>query len=284
MDATTDASRLLRFESFELDVRSRELRKGKHRIRLQKQPFEILCLMLERPGDLVTREELAKQLWPQGTFVDFEHSLNAAVRRLRTALGDDAGNPRFVETLPRRGYRFIASLAGNGGGVMMPVARPDYRIRIAVLPFTNPSAEASPDYLSDGLTEEIIMQLGRLGRGHIGVIARSSSMAFKAGTRRARDIGETLLVDYLLDGSVRRDGDRVRITAWLVDASSETHLWTDVDERHFTDCLSVQADVAARVAESLALELIPEQAARPSPDVAGQPYLRRGQSCNKSGE
>jgi TolB-like protein/DNA-binding winged helix-turn-helix (wHTH) protein len=238
MDATTDASRLLRFESFELDVRSRELRKGKHRIRLQKQPFEILCLMLERPGDLVTREELAKQLWPQGTFVDFEHSLNAAVRRLRTALGDDAGNPRFVETLPRRGYRFIASLAGNGGGVMMPVARPDYRIRIAVLPFTNPSAEASPDYLSDGLTEEIIMQLGRLGRGHIG---------------------ETLLVDYLLEGSVRREGDRVRITAWLVNASSEIHLWTDVYERHLTDCLSVQADVAACIAGSLASELIPEQ-------------------------
>ena len=97
-----DAQRLLRFESFELDVRSRELRKGKQRIRLQEQPFEILRLMLERPGDVVTREELARHLWPQGTFVDFEHSLNAAVKRLRAALGDDADNPRFVETLPRR--------------------------------------------------------------------------------------------------------------------------------------------------------------------------------------
>ena len=96
-----DAQRLLRFESFELDVRSRELRKGKQRIRLQEQPFEILRLMLERPGDVVTREELARHLWPQGTFVDFEHSLNAAVKRLRAALGDDADNPRFVETIHR---------------------------------------------------------------------------------------------------------------------------------------------------------------------------------------
>src|SRR6476659_4294575 len=108
-----DAERLLRFESFELDVRSRELRKGTNRIRLQEQPFEILRLMLERAGDVVTREELAQRLWPKGTFVDFEHSLNAAVKRLRAALGDDADNPRFVETLPRRGYRFIASLDGS---------------------------------------------------------------------------------------------------------------------------------------------------------------------------
>lgn len=102
-----DAQRLLRFESFELDVRSRELRKGKQRIRLQEQPFEILRLMLERPGDVVTREELARHLWPKGTFVDFEHSLNAAVKRLRAALGDDAKAPQYIETLPRLGYRWI---------------------------------------------------------------------------------------------------------------------------------------------------------------------------------
>src|ERR671929_880778 len=111
-----DAERLLRFECFELDVRSRELRKGKSRIRLQEQPFEILRLMLERPGDVVTREELAQRLWPDGTFVDFEHSLNAAVKRLRAALGDDADNPRFVETLPRRGYRFIAPVVAEEDG------------------------------------------------------------------------------------------------------------------------------------------------------------------------
>src|SRR5438093_1676747 len=135
-----DAERLLRFESFELDVRSRELRKGKERIRLQEQPFEILRLMLERPGDVVTREELAHRLWPDGTFVDFEHSLNAAVKRLRAALGDDADHPRFVETLPRRGYRFIAALGGGPSTLLgaratiaMPVIAPDYMARLAVM-------------------------------------------------------------------------------------------------------------------------------------------------------
>src|SRR6476660_10135819 len=131
-----DAERLLRFESFELDVRSRELRKGKQRIRLQEQPFEILRLMLERPGDVVTREELAHHLWPKGTFVDFEHSLNAAVKRLRAALGDDADNPRFVETLPRRGYRFIAAAMSTDAAAVAPHPRPA-RVRLAVLPFSN---------------------------------------------------------------------------------------------------------------------------------------------------
>jgi len=255
------APQMFRFDSFELDVQWRELRRGKDRIRLQDQPFEVLCMMLERPGDLVTREELAKRLWPQGTFVDFEHSLNAAIKRLRTALGDDAINPRFVETLPRRGYRFIAALTENHAGVMTPLAQADRSTRLAVLPFTNSSGEAGQGHFSDGLTEEVIMRLGRLRRGHLSVIARWSSLAFKAGTNRARDIGETLLVDYLLEGSVRREGDRVRITAWLVDASSETHVWTDVYERHLIDCLAVQSDVAARIADSLATELIPEHPA-----------------------
>src|SRR5678815_4959433 len=139
-----DAQRLLRFESFELDVRSRELRKGKQRIRLQEQPFEILRLMLERPGDVVTREELARHLWPKGTFVDFEHSLNAAVKRLRAALGDDADNPRFVETLPRRGYRFIAPLQSLEAREARPAgaACP----RLAVLPFSNLSDDTSHEY------------------------------------------------------------------------------------------------------------------------------------------
>src|SRR4051812_38498495 len=156
MDAFTDSDRLFHFASFELDVRSRELRKGSHRVRLQEQPFEILRLMLERPGDVVTREELAKRLWPEGTFVDFEHSLNAAVKRLRAALGDDADNPKFVETLPRRGYRFIASL-GGGGTVKAPPIAPDYKARLAVLPFTNSAGESGQEYFSDGLTEEMIL-------------------------------------------------------------------------------------------------------------------------------
>ena len=269
-----DAQRLLRFESFELDVRSRELRKGKQRIRLQEQPFEILRLMLERPGDVVTREELARHLWPNGTFVDFEHSLNAAVKRLRAALGDDADNPRFVETLPRRGYRFIASLRNGEAVAMLPVMS-DYKARLAVLPFANLSGDPAQEYFSDGLTEEMVLQLGRLGRGRIAVISRSSSNVFKGSGRRAREIGEVLRADYLLEGSVRREGDRVRITAQLVETQSEAHLWTDAYERSLTDCLSVQAEVAARVARSLAVELLPEQPVQPSHDAAAyQTYLK----------
>jgi len=279
-----DAQRLLRFESFELDVRSRELRKGKQRIRLQEQPFEILRLMLERPGDVVTREELAHHLWPKGTFVDFEHSLNAAVKRLRAALGDDADNPRFVETLPRRGYRFIAPLRDRDAVAFLPVTA-DYKARLAVLPFANLSGDSSQEYFSDGLTEEMILQLGRLGRGRIAVISRSSSNVFKGSGRRAREIGEVLRADYLLEGSVRREGDRVRITAQLVETRSEAHLWTDAYERSLTDCLSVQAEVAARIAQSLAVELLPEQPVQRSPDAAAyQTYLKGRYYWNLPGD
>src|SRR5687767_11356979 len=153
MDALMDADGTLRFGSFELDVRSRELRTGRAVVRLQEQPFEILCMMLERPGAVVTRDELRRRLWPDGTFVDFEHSLNAAVKRLRAALGDDADHPKFVETLPRRGYRFIGAMDGEGAdkaGEGVP--------RLAVLPFSNLSEEGSQEYFTDGLTEEMISQ------------------------------------------------------------------------------------------------------------------------------
>src|SRR6185436_14840612 len=135
-----------KFGAFEFDLRARELRKGGVRIRLQDQPFEILAMMLDRPGEVVTREELRQRLWPAGTFVDFEHSLNAAVKRLRAALGDEADNPRFVETLHRRGYRFIASVETDSPARRLyavasgSVARPFHELvsfRLVVLPFAN---------------------------------------------------------------------------------------------------------------------------------------------------
>jgi TolB-like protein/Tfp pilus assembly protein PilF len=244
----------LRFGPFELHLRSRELQNGAKRIRLQDQPFEILLTMLERPGHVVTREELCQRLWPDGTFVDFEHSLNAAVKRLRSALGDDADNPRFVETVPRRGYRFIGSLAVEGA----PEQSPRPRLRLMVLPFVDLSECREHRYFADGLTEEMIAQLGHLCKSRIGVISRASSMAFKDSNRRARDIGQALQVDYLLEGSARREGDRVRITARLVETASETHLWVETYESNLADYLSLQTDVAARVARSLATELIPD--------------------------
>jgi len=256
-------------------VRSRELRTGRAVVRLQEQPFEILRMMLERPGAVVTRDELRHRLWPDGTFVDFEHSLNAAVKRLRAALGDDADNPRFVETLPRRGYRFIGAFAADAEDK----AREGVP-RVAVLPFSNLSEEGSQEYFTDGLTEEMIAQLGQRCRGRLAVIARWSSMVFKGSTQRSREIGQALRAHYLLEGSVRREGDRVRVTASLVETASETHLWSETYERHLTDCLQVQSDIAARIAESLTLELVPvvvapaRPSAYPSSVSAYQEYLK----------
>ena len=242
--------RRLCFESYELDVRSRELRHGEKRVRLQAQPFEILVMMLERPGDVVTREELAERLWPTGTFVDFEHSLNAAVKRLRVALGDHADRPRFVETLPRRGYRFIAPV-----GSTVDAGLGDRRPRVAVLPFTDDSRELPPGDFSDGLTDEMMLQLGQLQAPRLDVVARSSSLAFRGSGCLAREIGAALRADYLLEGSVRRQGDRARIAASLVETSGETQLWTGAFDRSLADALSIQADVAARIAGSVASEL-----------------------------
>ena len=259
VNASTGADNPLRFGSFALDVRSRELRNGAMAaVRLQEQPFEILRMLLERRGDVVTRDELHQRLWPRGTFVDFDHSLNAAVKRLRAALGDDAERPRFVETLPRRGYRFIGPLAEDATQVQgTPVAVP--RVRMAVLPFTSLSTGSGDGYFVDGLTEEMIAQLGQLFRGRLGVISRSSSMMFRDGGRRARDIGQALRVDYLLEGSVRRDGDRVRIVARLVETVGETDLWVETYDSHLNNrLLTVQRDVAVRIARSLAVELLPD--------------------------
>jgi TolB-like protein len=286
MDALTGDTESFRFGPFELNLSSRELKKGRSTpVRLQQQPFEILRMMLERPGKLVTRDEIQQHLWPDGTFVDFEHSINAAVKRLREALEDDADNPRFVETLPRRGYRFIAALNAGDGEGQAGSAR---RLRLAVLPFMNLSDDGGQEYFTDGLTEEMIAQLGQLYRGRIGVIARWSSMVFKGTTQRVSDIGRTLGADYLLEGSVRRTGDRVRITARLVESSAETDLWTETYERNLTDCIGVQTEVAERIAHSLALELPAGQAvANAGVSIAAlayQSYLKGRYEWNRPGD
>ena len=274
-------SHVRRFGTFEVDLRARELRKGGIRIRLQDQPFEILVMMLERPGDIVTREELRERLWPAGTFVDFEHSLNAAIKRLRAALGDTADNPRFVETLHRRGYRFIAAVeptdrqpSARTLRVVRPIgvspAQDAAVVRLVVLPFANLSNDPSQEYFSDGLTEEMITQIGRLCPGRLGVIARTSSMLFKRSTKSASEIGRELAADYLLEGSVRREGDRIRITAQLIETRTEVHLWAQTYDRSVGETLIMQADVSAHIARSLAMELVPDQV-----DVLGRSTPRR---------
>jgi TolB-like protein len=273
----------LRFGAFELDERARELRTGTTRIRLQEQPFEILRQLLRRPGEVVTREELRRQLWPDGTYVDFEHSLNAAVKRLRAALGDDADNPRFVETLPRRGYRFVGA-AAEPEGPSIPAPQPRApRVRLAVLPFSNLGDERH-EYFGDGLHEELISQLGGLCRGRLGVLARWSSIVFKGTPLRARDIGEALRADYLLEGSVRHEDDRVRVTARLIETSGETQIWAEMYDRHLTHCLTVQSDVAAQIARALAAELVPDERARTTTaaSAAYQAYLKGRYFWNKA--
>jgi TolB-like protein/Tfp pilus assembly protein PilF len=235
--------------------------------------------MLERPGDVVTREELRQRLWPDGTFVDFEHSLNAAIKRLRAALGDDADNPRFVETLHKRGYRFIAVVESEAQAnrslhvVRPPVSKAEPErasVRLVVLPFTNLSNDPTQEYFSDGLTEEMITQIGRLCPGRLGVIARTSSMLFKRSAKSAREIGRELAADYLLEGSVRGEGERIRITAQLIETRTEVHLWAQTYDRAVGETLNLQTDVAAHIARSLAMELVPDQV-----DVLGRSTPRR---------
>jgi TolB-like protein len=252
---SADEDRPMRCGPFELDPGSRELRSATGRLRLQEQPFVILQMLLERRGQVVTREELRQRLWPAGTFVDFEHSLNAAIKRLRAALGDDADNPQFVETIPRRGYRFVADPDGSDESAA-GVAQ--YRVRLAVLPFTELGLDGQDDYFSQGFTEEMISELGRRCRGRVGVISSHSSTTFRHTSARARDIGTALRADYLLEGSVRRNEGRVRITARLVETARETQLWVDTYEQPLADWLSAQTEIATRIAQSLAMELAPD--------------------------
>lgn len=241
-----------RFESFVLDVRSRELRTGDRSVMLQAQPFELLRVLLDRAGEVVEREDLRRRLWPDGTFVDYEHGLNAAIKRLRNILGDDAASPRFIETVPRRGYRFIAPVFGHVVS-RRPTPVEPHAVRLAVLPFT--SMGRVNEY-ADVLGDELRAQVVRKCAGAVSVISRSSSMLFEHQPQRASVIGVELHADYLLEGSVRSDGDCVRITVSLIETAGETHVWSDTVERRASDTLSAQVDVATQLAQSLTRKLL----------------------------
>ena len=256
MEATTRAALpdIIRFGVFELSRRTGELRKRGMRVALQEQPLRILLALLERPGEIVTREELCRRLWPDGTFVDFEHSLNAAIRRLRLTLEDSADVPLFVETVHRRGYRFLALEpahalrravipAPSAPATIAHIARK--RARLAVLPF------GPHDGFTDGLTEEAIAQLMQVCPRSIGVIARASVERAHRDGGGAAEIGRALDADYLVEGNVRREGDRVRITAQLIESQEETHLWAHTFDRVLIDTLSLQTEVAGEIAKGV---------------------------------
>jgi len=238
----------VRFAAFAVDLQAGELRKHGVKIRLQEQPFQMLSVLLERPGEVVTREELRERLWSGNTFVDFEHSLATAVKKLRRALGDSAAHSQFIETLPRRGYRFVATLEAEPRA-----AKPI----LAVLPFANLTGNAGQEYFSDGMTEEMIARLGRLYPQRLGVIARASAIRYKNTDKDIDQIGRELGADYVLEGSVRRAGKRVRITAELIQVKDRTHLWADSFEGDRANLVAVHSEIARHVARSLQIELRP---------------------------
>jgi TolB-like protein/Tfp pilus assembly protein PilF len=260
----------VRFGTFEVDLESRELRKQGMRIRLEEKPFQILELLLERPGQVITRRALREKLWPD-THVGYEHNLNTAVNKLRELLGDSAQSPRFIETLPRQGYRFIAPVhKPNHAG------SPNAKKMLAVLPLEDLGGNASEEYFVDGLTEELISHLGQLDPKRLGVIARTSAIQYRATKKPIGQIAKELNVGYVLEGSVRREGQRVRITAQLIEAQDQTHLWSASYDRNLDDVLGMQADVARQVGKALACELLPEDSAKPPAfhPTAHEAYLR----------
>ena len=271
-------ARVFQFENFELDLRSLELCKSGQKVKLEGQPLRILALLVERPGELVTREELRQGLWPRNTIVDFEHSINAAMKRLREALEDSAERPRFIETLPRRGYRFLqpvkaasmpssamriaAALAKNAMGVRGPFADIEDRaatIALAVLPLKNLSGDASQDYYGDGISEALITELGKIAR--FRVISFQSVSRYRQTSKPLPEIARELGVDALLEGSVLRSGDRVRITAKLFQAVPEHQLLCETYEFDAPDILAVQAAVARDVASRTRVRLTAQEQA-----------------------
>ncbi|HET8924714.1 MAG TPA: FlgO family outer membrane protein [Candidatus Acidoferrum sp.] len=250
MNDTQGTAPIVRFGAYEVNLESRELRKHGMHIRVEEKPFQILEILLERPGHVVTRGTLFRKLWPD-THVGFDHGLNTAVNKLRDLLGDSAQNPRFVETMPRLGYRFIAPVSRPGTASASPAKK-----MLAVLPFDDLSADRDQEYFADGLTEEMLSHLGQLNPKRLGVIARTSSLQYKATKKGISQIAQELKVDYVLEGSVRRDGEHVRITAQLIEARDQTHLWSASYDRDLREVLDVQADVARRIGKALAFELL----------------------------
>jgi len=326
---------VVRFNAFEVDLRNGEVRKHGLRIRLQDQPFHVLQVLLEHPGELLTREELQRQIWPADTFVDFEKGLNNAIKRLRDALGDSAEQPRFIETHSRRGYRFIGSVtATNGAGrteegastgeVGAPaLSRPLYRrlaigvglflafvatlfgfdvggLRqrwltrasspaihsLAVLPLANLSNDPNQEYFSDGMTDALITDLAQIGS--LKVISRTSTAQYKQTKKTLPEIARELNVDGIVEGTVQRSGDRVRITAQLIHGPSDKHLWANSYERDERDVLAIERDVTQEIARQIQAQVTTQHAAslqqpRPVNPKALEAYLQGNYHLNRQG-
>jgi TolB-like protein/DNA-binding winged helix-turn-helix (wHTH) protein/Tfp pilus assembly protein PilF len=340
--------RAIRFGVFQVDLQEQQLLKKGIRLKLQGQPFSILLILLSQPGKLVTKEELRRKLWPDDVFIDFDHSLGTALNKLREVLDDSADNPRFVETLPRRGYRFIAPVEMIGDNAVAPVvkeppadghkapprdpapataapldtpnkaavagrtpwtihwkrsgvalvlvlaiilgwilyrwSRPMSIRSLAVLPLENLSGDASQDYFSDGMTDELITELGQISQ--LRVISRTSAMTYKGVRRSLPQIAKELNVDAVVEGTVLRSGNQVRITAQLIQGAADKHLWAQSYEGDSRDTLALQKQVASSIAQAIRIELTPNEQAvlknakQVNPD-AYEDYLRGRYFWNK---
>lgn len=334
-------SPVLRFGVFEANIPERELRKHGTRVRLRGQPFCILSMLLERSGQIVTRDEMRQKLWPADTFVDFEHSLNSAIKKLRAVLGDSPDNSRYIETVPRVGYRFVAPveevpLPGQsapevpanpaesqtqgaphvahrrwprlvaGSVALLGLAAITFawrsahlqpaggKVVLAVLPLSNLTGDPNQEYFGDGLTEEMIAQLGQVDPDHVSVIARTSVMHYKGSSEPLPQIGSELGVQYVLEGSVRRDSGRVRINAQLVRVKDQTPVWSREYDRELTGLLTLQHEVAQEVADEMLVTLgkkpkptgssVVQPAASPGSYAAYDLYLQGRYFWNKRGE
>lgn len=315
MEAAPARSRIMKFGIFAVDLDAGELHKGGVRQKLTGQPFEVLRLLLEHPQRIITRQELQERIWPEDTFVDYDLALRKAMTRLREALGDSAENPRFIETIPRKGYRFIAPVSGNGaaGAVAEPLT-PEmatgvrrsgrnlrYRIglglgaaalllgffgarslwrrpatgaapqihSLAVLPLQNLSADPDQEYFSDGITDALITDLAQIGS--LKVISRTSSVQYKRTTKALPEIARELGVDGIVEGTVQRHGDRVRITTQLIHGASDRHLWAKTYDGDLRDVLALESEVARSVTDAIELQLTPAQSSR----LSGAPPISR---------
>lgn len=248
---------VIRFEEFELDEQTLELRKGCAAVRVQQQPARVLAFLLNHRGSLVTREQIRLAIWGDDTFVDFEQGLNFCIRQIRLALHEQADHPRFIETLPRLGYRFIAKIHKSSDP---SPTQAETRVRIAVIPIEDISGQ-SEDYFAAGLTEDMISALSRIDQARLRVTSvpklGSGLESGEASSDPMDRLQRQFNLDYLLRGSVRRSADRVRISAQLHDLRDKSVLWSNTYDRGVSDLLAVQEEVAQRVSQSLALELLP---------------------------
>jgi len=246
MALETRSPTILRFGTFEVDLRAGELRKQGVKIKIQEQPFQVLAALLKQPEEVVTRDELRRQIWPQDTFVDFDNSLNIAINKLREAFGDSADNPRFIETLPRRGYRFIAPVTSNEHGRRFVDS-------IAVLPFENVASDPETEYLSDGIAETVLNNLSQLKE--VRVVPRTTVFRYKRSTMDAAQVGRQLGVRVVLTGRVLTQGGSLTVGAELIDAADESQLWGERYNRKIDDIFAVQEEIAHEIAGKLRLRL-----------------------------